>query len=113
MGSRDGPPMTIPVDPQLSFRWYLAAAKQEYVISMLMISVAYGDGNGVEQNDESAFEWCAKAAENADQIAQYRIGYLYEKGRGCDVDLVQAMFWYRKSAAQEYQNAINAVERLS
>ena len=37
----------------------------------------------------------------------------YENGRGCEIDLDQAMHWFQKSAAQGYQDAIDAVERLS
>ena len=112
-GSEDGPPMTIPVDPQLSFRWSLAAAKQEDVESMLTVGEAYAEGDGVEQNDESAFEWSLKAAETGDKRAQFNVGVFYEYGVGVDVDLVQAMHWYKKSAAQGDQHSIDAVERLS
>ena len=113
MGSRDGPPMTIPVDPQLSFRWYLAAAKQEHVKAMMMIGMAYFTGTGVEQNDESSFEWFLKGAETGNSSAQWMVGSCYEIGKGCEIDLVQAMHWYQKSAAQGHQEAIDAVERLS
>jgi len=114
VGSRDGPPMTIPVDPQLSFRWYLAAANQEHVKAMLRTGRAYSKGRGVEQNDESAFEWYTKAANKGQKNAQYNLGLFYEHGRGeVDIDLVQAMFWYQNSAAQENQQAMDAVARLS
>ena len=113
LGSQDGPPMTIPVNPQLSFRWFLAAAKQEHVIAMGKIGDYYYFGSGVEQNDESALEWYKKAAIKGHPPAQFNVGHLYEKGRGCEIDLVQAMHWYQKSAAQGNQQAIDAVERLS
>ena len=113
LGSQDGPPMTIPVDPQLSFRWYLAAAKQEDVNAMVKTGFAYSTGRGVEQNDESAFDWFMKAAEKGDESAQCNVGVLYEKGYGREIDLVQAMHWYQKSAAQENQGAMDAVERLN
>jgi TPR repeat protein len=113
LGSEDGPPMTIPVDRQLCFRWNLAAAKQEDVISMKNIGMAYAEGDGVEQNNESAFEWSLKAAETGDEGAQWVAGFYYEYGVGVDVDLVQALHWYQKSAAQGFQAAIDAVERLS
>jgi TPR repeat protein len=112
-GSRDGPPMTIPVDPQLCFRWTLAAAKQEDVNSMGRIGYVYHTGTGVEQSDESAFKWYKKAAKKGKKHSQYSLGYHFEHGRGCEMDLVQAMHWYQKSAAQEYQKAIDAVERLA
>jgi len=113
LGSEDGPPMTIPVDPQLSFRWYLAAAKQEDTNAMISIGVAYSEGDGVEQNDESSFEWFLKAAEKGEQESQCVVGFMFEKGTGVEVDLDQAMHWYQKSAAQGNQNAIDAVERLN
>ena len=112
-GSGDGPPMTIPVDLQLLFRWRLEAAQQEDVDSMAIIGSIYGTGTGVEQNDESAFEWYTKAAEKGEQCSQYNLGLFYEWGTGCEMDLVKAMFWYKKSAAQGLQQAMDAVERLS
>ena len=112
LGSQDGPPMTIPVDPQLSFRWCLAAAKQEDVNAMVRVGLAYDNGDGVEQNLESAFEWFMKVAKKGDEYAQWAVGSCFEDGRGCEIDLVQAMHWYQKSAAQGDQDAIDAVERL-
>ena len=113
MGSRDGPPMTIPVDPQLSFRWCLAAAKHGNVAAMTITGSFYFTGRGVEQNSESAFQWFMKAAEKGYKVAEFNVGVFYEEGRGCEIDLVQAMHWYKKSAAQEYENAIDAIERLN
>ena len=112
-GSEDGPPMTIPVDDELSFRWFLAAAKQEHMVAMNNTGFAYATGRGVEQNDESAFKWYTKAAEKDDAWAQHKVGVFYEDGRGCEIDLEQAMHWYQKSAAQENQNAMHAVPRLN
>jgi len=113
LGSRDGPPMTIPVNPQLGFRWCLAAAKQENVKAMNNVSGAYYTGRGVERNLESAFEWCMKAAEIGDLTAQCNLGLCYEHGIGCETDLVKAMHWYQKSSTQGLQQAIDAVERLN
>ena len=152
LGSQDGPPMTIPVDPQLSFKWNLAAAEQEllatfegskigrndydivcWTAAMFNVGLAYSEGRGVEQNDETAFEWCMKAAIQGQQGQVYHpltyrhivinngqgyaevfqsVGYFYENGKGVDVDLVQAMHWYQKSAAQGFQYSIEAVETL-
>ena len=111
--SRDGPPMTIPVDPQLCFRWSLAAAQQEDVNSMARIGLAYSKGKGVEKNKKSAFQWYTKAAEKRQPVAQFNLAVFYEFGRGCEMDSVKAMHWYQKSAAQGDSYAIDAVERLS
>ena len=112
-GSRDGPPMTIPVDPQLSFRWSLAAAQQEHMEAMKNIGLAYYLGRGVEQNMESALEWFLKAAEKGDESSQCLVGDCFETGKGCEIDLDQAMHWYQKSAAQGFQQSIDAVQRLA
>ena len=72
--------MTIPVNPQLCFRWGFAAAMQEHVISMVNTGVAYHTGNGVEQNDESAVEWYIKAAEKGQLHAQYNLGEYSSEG---------------------------------
>jgi TPR repeat protein len=104
--------MTIPVDPQLSFRWFFAAAQREDVTSMKAIGYAYSKGRGVERNLDSSFEWYMKAAERGEPRSQYMIGRCFKKGRGCEIDLVQAMHWYQKSAAQGNQQAIDAVEHL-
>jgi len=111
-GSGDGSPMTIPVNPQLCFKWNLAAAKQGNVIAMSRIGDAYDDGDGVDHDAGSAFEWYMKAAEMGDLGAQFAVGHFLEHGIGLDIDLVQAMFWYQKAAAQGDQQAIGAVEHL-
>ena len=91
-GSEDGSPMTIPVDPQLCFRWQLAAATQEHVESMCRTGYDYDTGRGVEQNEESALYWYTKAAEKGQKNAQHNLGAFYEFGRGQrEIDLVQAI----------------------
>ena len=113
-GSRDGVPMTIPMNLQLCFTYGLAAAKQGDVPTMDTTAYAYNAGIGVEQNYTSAFQWYTKAAGKEQRNAQCNLGLFYEHGRGeVEIDLVQAMHWYNKSAAQEYQPAIDTVERLS
>ena len=58
---------------------------------MMNIGYAYDEGDGVEQNDESAFEWFMKAAEKGDEDAQLNVGEFYEEGIGCEIDLVKAI----------------------
>ena len=113
LGSRDGSPMTIPIDQQLAFRWSLAAAKQGDVHCMFRIGVAYYRGRGVERNKKTAFAWFMKAAEIGDQHAQSMIGTFYERGMGgVDVNLALALHWHQQSAAQGFEHASDAVEHL-
>jgi TPR repeat protein len=106
-GSRDGPPMTIPVDPQLSFKWMLAAAEQGHADSMNDIGIHCENGTGgLDQNLGTAFEWFMKSAVEGNQHGQYNVGSYYENGKGtATVDLLQALHWFQKAAAQEFSQA--------
>ena len=53
----------IPANPQLAFRWHLAAAKQGCMPSMLILGNLYFVGDGVERNLESALEWYLKTVD--------------------------------------------------
>ncbi len=50
-------------NPEVGFKWYLAAAKSGDAISMLEIGNAYSTGLGVAISREKAGEWWAKSAE--------------------------------------------------
>ena len=113
LGSKDGTPMTIPMNSQLSFKWNLAAAKQRHVKAMMRIGLAYRAGRGVVQNHGLAVEWYTKAAELGDGNAQTLVGRSFEKGIAVAVDLVEAVVWYKKAAAQGNQGGIDGVERLA
>ena len=84
---------------------------------MVRVGLAYDNGDGVEQNLESAFEWFLKTAEAAPYSTPSHVlhilGFFYEYGEGVDADLDQAMNYYQKSAAQGYQGAADAVARIS
>merc|ERR1711865_200399 len=87
-----------------------------YKAIQLIIKHIREDMTRIPIGDKSDFEWFLKAAEKGDQFQgmnMYELGLCYEEGTGCEIDLDQAMHWYQKSAAQEYQDAIDAVERLS
>lgn len=52
---------------------------------MFRIGMDYDDGNGVEQNSESAFEWYMKAAEKGDLHAQFNVGFMFETGEVTEI----------------------------
>ena len=57
-GSQDGPPMTIPINHQLAFRWCMAAAENGHADAMDDIGIHYENGTGgVDRNLGTAFEW--------------------------------------------------------
>jgi len=106
-GSKDGPPMTIPINDQLAFRWCLAAAKKGHADCMNDIGIHYENGTGgLDQNLGTAFEWFMKSAVEGNQHGQYNVGSYYEKGKGTTTrDFAQALHWYQKSAEQELPRA--------
>jgi len=61
---------------------------------------AYEDGNGVQQNDESAVKWYQKAADQGNAEAENRLGVMYRLGKGVSPDKEEAVRWYRKAAKQ-------------
>ena len=81
-----------------------------YHWAQYMLGRCYQYCYGVSQDDEKRFECHSLSSEQGNSMAMLNLGYCYSK---VDVDLVQAMNWYKKSAAQEYQHAIDAVERLN
>jgi len=54
----------------------------------------YANGQGVEQDFETAAKWYRQAAEKGIHDAQYRLGRLYAAGRGVPVDYEYAYGWY-------------------
>ena len=121
LGSKDGPPMTVPVNHQLAFPHMLASAKQKHEYGMFLIIDMYYRGDGVPegQTDELlpqilAIVECVKQnAEKGDARGQYTLASCFEHEFGMPIDLVQALHWYQQSAAQGLQHAIQCVARLS
>ena len=115
-GSKDGPPLTVPVDDDLAFKWMLAAAEQGHADSMNHIGIHCENGTcsasfilqtgGLDRNLGTAFEWFMKSAVEGNQHGQYNVGSYYENGKGTTtVDLLQALHWFQKAAAQENSQA--------
>jgi hypothetical protein len=53
-----------------------------------------------------------KAAEQGNMVTQYELGFFYEDGFGGIADNAKAIAWYKKSAAQGYEPAQAALNRL-
>jgi TPR repeat protein len=61
---------------------------------------AFGDGQGVPQDDAKAAKWFRKAADQGLASAQLSLGFMNELGQGVPEDDVEAARWYRKAADQ-------------
>ena len=62
--------------------------------SQYFLGRMYANGQGVEQDFETAAKYFRKAAEKGIHDAQYRLGRLYAAGRGVPVDYEYAYGWY-------------------
>lgn len=62
--------------------------------SQYFLGRMYANGQGVEQDFETAAKYYRKAAEKGIHDAQYRLGRLYAAGRGVPVDYEYAYGWY-------------------
>lgn len=101
----------------LSFKkavqFYEQAVNQGSVRGCKMLANCYLEGIGVEKDANKALELYLKAANAGDAQAMYLIGSLYEEGEeGIKKDLKEAKKWYKKAAAEEYEPAQAALNRL-
>ena len=77
------------------------------------LALAYENGQGVEQNFESAFYWCNKSAIQGYGKGQYNLGRYYERGIGTSINTTEAIAWYQKAAKGGHTEAKEALARLT
>jgi TPR repeat protein len=81
-------------------RW-LALAERGNTSAMINIANMYEQGQGVEQDQQTALSWQRRAADLGDSRAQLHLGVAYEEGHGVERDPRQAAEWFRKAAEQD------------
>ena len=64
------------------------------------LGFAYGNGQGVPQDDAEAVRWYRLAADQGHVSAQYNLGVMYANGEGVSQDDVEAHMWTNLAAAQ-------------
>ena len=69
-------------------------------------------GEGVEQSWQNAVFWYNHAAAQGQARGQYLLGWCYEHGKGVDASEERARELYEAAARQDYQHAVEALERL-
>ena len=60
----------------------------------------YGNGQGVDLDQEAAATWMRRAAEQEHVQAQVILAQMYSRGVGVISDLGEAAIWYRRAADQ-------------
>jgi uncharacterized protein len=85
---------------RLSYKEFLAGAKEGHSDSQFNVALMYERGIGVGKDEKEAVVWYDKAAAQGNAVAQDNPGVLYENGRGTNVDFAKANEWYRKASVQ-------------
>lgn len=85
------------------------------LLSTHVANASYETGREALDRDDPAAaveEW-RPVAQRGDAKAQYALGQIFEKGAdGVAADLVEAFAWFKLAAAQDFEAANDAVERL-
>lgn len=82
-----------------AFDLFLAEARKGDAEAEFWVGKCYEQGEGVNENYQSAMEWYMKAAEQGHTLAQYNLAYrYYHENNG--LTRKKAFDWYKKAAEQ-------------
>ena len=84
-------------------------AKQGNAEAQYALGRAYGEGQGVAEDDREAVKWYRKAAKQGHPEAQYGLGAAFGFGRGVRKNYRKARKWWLKAAEQGNADAQNAL----
>lgn len=76
------------------------------------MGLLYGNGFGVDMNDDLALKYYGVAADKGHADAQYSLGIMHQNGWGVPVDEVEGMKWYLLAAEQGIVGAQMALGRV-
>lgn len=83
-----------------SFKYFEAAAEQDYTVAIFNLGVAYANGDGCKQDSQKAFTLLKTAAEKGYSPAQRVVGVYYLEGVGTVVNKKKGFMWFKKAAEQ-------------
>ena len=76
------------------------------------MGLLYGNGFGVDMNDDLALKYYGVAAEQGHADAQYNLGVMYQNGWGVPMDEEEGIKWYQLAADQGIVGAQLALGRV-
>jgi hypothetical protein len=94
-------------------KWARRSAEQDHDKAQELLGTFYANGLGVPKDHLEAGKWFVRAAENGNGIAAYNLGVLYANGQGVEKEPVKAYMWFHIAVFQGYQEAADAVKKLS
>ncbi len=86
------------------------AEQSNHKLAQYYLGVMYANGQGVEQDYNTAAKWYRKSAEQAVAPAQYRLGELYMNGQGLPRDSEFAYAWFSVAAEADHKDAKQALD---
>jgi hypothetical protein len=93
-------------------RWFTAAAEKGHAKAQFNLGVMYSSGIGVVQNYVVAASWFLRSADAGYAKAMCNLGVMFNSGHGVLADRVEAYKWFALAAAQNNQQASQAMETL-
>ncbi|KAJ3107183.1 hypothetical protein HDU97_004603 [Phlyctochytrium planicorne] len=63
-----------------------------------ILGYCYGEGFGVEKDEQKAFSLYLSAAQQGESVSMYNVAHCYEEGIGAEKNLEEAIKWYVQSA---------------
>src|SRR5262245_33896716 len=82
-------------------------------LAFFYIGRLYSDGLGVQKDAVEAVRWFRRAAERGSAYGEFAVGQAHESGDGAPRDRRAARRWYQAAADQDYDEARQALQRLS
>ncbi len=76
------------------------------------MGLLYGNGFGVDLNDDLALKYYLVAAEKGHAEAQYNLGVMYQNGWGVPMNEEEGVDWYLQAADQGIVGALLALGRV-
>lgn len=80
-------------DVKAAIEWYKKSSDNGFNNGHYAMMMAYGNGEGVEQNSEKAFEYALKCADNDDATCMWNVVNCYLTGNGVKVDISKFKEW--------------------
>jgi hypothetical protein len=100
-------------DYATAYKEWLPLAEQGDRSAQFGLARLYTRGDGVEKSYEEAAKWARRSAEQDHDKAQELLGTFYANGQGVEKEPVKAYMWFHIAVFQGYQEAADAVKKLS
>ena len=101
LGAKD-----LPKDANMSFGYYLKAARKGDRESAYNVGYMYENGFGSKRDISKAIYWYNISAKSDFVDAKFRLATLYYTGLGIKKDINKAIYWYREAGADGDKEAL-------